>query len=334
MAPKPLKMNPLLNRLISNINDTHNNNITNNNTTNAKKQNTSLSIDNIKKKNVNNNSKTNFSKRKYDKPQTSNYRYQRNRCPLTSILFKTSQTSLQKKNTECLKPQHTDRQKHDNIDPILIIDAIKKTNKTTYNSKRNSKEKNRLNMQKPKRKLNTLIFSNDINNKMSLMQISSTIKGNNIQKSNNISSHHSPFKSDLILKNNKPSSLIQKQLLFSETELNKISTDLNNKNHIPSKNRLLIIQKPKNDSFALCTSKLSRNTIDNNIKSYCDSNRLRIEKETNRSNCYLICITTAEKFSIEISQCDNLTLLKFYHYKGKEELTRDYIKKAIVNVGF
>ena len=89
-----------------------------------------------------------------------------------------------------------------------------------------------------------------------------------------------------------------------------------------------------NNSFALCTSTLSYDLIVKQLNILCKENQFHFKRIEKSNNNKFNCTKGNNVAVIEISKGGKHNILKLYHMNGKEEITKDLIKKIIVNIGF
>ncbi len=86
-----------------------------------------------------------------------------------------------------------------------------------------------------------------------------------------------------------------------------------------------------NDSFAICTSNLNYDSIINNLFTLCKENQFILKKN---GKSKFNCVKGNNEIFFGITKAGKNNMLKLYHMNGKKEITKDLIKKIIINIGF
>ena len=208
---------------------------------------------------------------------------------------------------------------------IVDIDISKKN----YNKKANS---NNFEKKNSKQKFHYSIKTVDIS--------TSKIKSMNVPKSHvdlNSRNRNNRKKDSGILINKKLNLGFNKIKNSSKKNIMDKKKEKNHNNHnnqviekkidIP----LIGLTVQPNDSFAICTSNLNYDSIINNLTTLCKENQFILKKN---GKLKFNCIKGNNEVFFEITNSGKNNMLKLYHMKGKKEITKDLIKKIIINIGF
>lgn len=88
-------------------------------------------------------------------------------------------------------------------------------------------------------------------------------------------------------------------------------------------------------SFATCTTSSSSLEIEEKILSICKESGFNVNKKEKEDLLQFICTNTNENIiNIELIKIEVKSVLKLYHTKGNEQMTKDIIKKIIVAIDF
>ena len=174
---------------------------------------------------------------------------------------------------------------------------------TFINLSKNSKQKNQSNLNKEPN------FANS--------KLKSIIKksiSNNLFMNDETKNKNSNKKKKYIKRKNTPSSLEKK---------------------IDTKNNNIILSLNKKNDFACCSSNLSNKEIIEKLNLLCEDKKYNLTSNDEKN--YFInnnINNTENSISIEISTVNGKNILKMFHIKGNEKLTKEIIKNILMEIGF
>ncbi len=97
----------------------------------------------------------------------------------------------------------------------------------------------------------------------------------------------------------------------------------NSKNN--SKNKILLAERQKINPFLFTNTNLSVNQIKNALINFCKKNNY--EYSECKENKYIIFVNKSDSFILEINNESKGRIIRFFHYKGSDEITKKNINK-------
>ena len=104
---------------------------------------------------------------------------------------------------------------------------------------------------------------------------------------------------------------------------------------IDTKNNNIILSLNKKNDFACCSSNLSNKEIIEKLNLLCEDKKYNLTSNDEKN--YFInnnINNTENSISIEISTVNGKNILKMFHIKGNEKLTKEIIKNILMEIGF
>ena len=97
----------------------------------------------------------------------------------------------------------------------------------------------------------------------------------------------------------------------------------NSKNN--SKNKILLAERQKINPFLFTNTNLSVNQIKNALINFCKKNNYQYSEC--KENKYIIFVNKSDSFILEINNESKGRIIRFFHYKGSDEITKKNINK-------